>query len=58
MIDFFVAYGPLIQVIAIIVGLLVAAALLVWLVIGIVLWFVRGTHDSRADVETVDWPDE
>ena len=58
MIEFFVAYGPLIQVIAIVIGLLVAAAILVWFVIGIVLWFVRGTHDSRANVEQVDWFDE
>ena len=58
MIEFFIAYGPLIQVIAIILGLLTAAAILVWIVIGVVLWFVRGTHDSRAEVEQVEWFDE
>jgi len=58
-IEFFIAYGPLLQVIAVILGLLIAAAILVWLVIGVVLWFVRGTHDSRAEeAEPVEWFDE
>lgn len=55
MIEFLVAYGPLIQLIAIIVGGLVAASIVIWFVIGGVLWFVRGTHDSDAETVESEW---
>jgi uncharacterized membrane protein YecN with MAPEG domain len=57
--EFLIAYGPLIQVIAIVVGVLAAATFLIWCIVGLVLWFVRGTHDSRVDeTEQVEWFDE
>jgi len=57
-IELLVAYGPLIQVIAIIVGFLVVASILIWFVIGGVLWFVRGTHDTQAETVESEWFDE
>lgn len=59
MIEFFIAYGPLIQVVAIILGVLAAASFLIWCVVGAILWFVRGTRTSDAEVaEPVEWFDE
>ena len=58
MIEFFIINGPLIQVIAILVGALALASFVVWCVVGLVLWFVPGTHDAKAEQEPVEWFDE
>lgn len=58
MIEFFVAYAPLIQVIFVVLVTLVAASILVWIIIGAILWFVRGTHDSTAETVESEWFDE
>ncbi len=58
MIEFFIINGPLIQVIAILVGALALASFIVWCVVGLVLWFVPGTHDTKAEQESTEWFDE
>ena len=58
LIEFLVANGPLIQVIAIVVGAVAVASFLIWCLVGLVLWFVPGTHSSAAQEETVEWFDE
>lgn len=58
MIEILVAYAPLIQVVAILIGVLAAASFLIWCIVGLVLWFVRGTHDSEAETSTIDWSDQ
>jgi type IV secretory pathway TrbD component len=49
--------GGWLRVVGIVGGLLAAASLLVWLVIGVVLWFVRGTRRTQAPATEPDWYD-
>lgn len=49
------AIGGWLRVAAIVGGLLAAASVVVWLVIGAVLWFVRGTRKVDAPATDPDW---
>lgn len=51
------AVGGWLRVAAIVGGLLAAASLLVWLLIGAVLWFVGGTRKAEASPTDPDWYD-
>ena len=50
--------GGWLRVVVIVGGLLAAASLLVWLAIGAVLWFVRGTRRMDAPATDADWYDD
>jgi len=58
LIDFLIVYGPVIQVVAIVLGILAAVSFFIWVIIGVVLWFVRGTHDSEVETVESEWFDE
>lgn len=49
------ALGGWLRVAGIVGGLLVVASLIVWLVVGAVLWFVRGTRKAEASPTPDDW---
>lgn len=49
------AIGGWVRVVGIVGGLLAAAAFLVLLVVGVVLFFVRGTHGVRAAPTDAEW---
>ena len=51
------AIGGWLRVLVTVGGLLAAASLLVWLAIGAVLWFVRGTRRVDAPATAPDWFD-
>lgn len=49
------AIGGWVRVIAIVGGLLAAASFVVWLLVGAVLWFVRGTRSVTAADTEPEW---